>query len=323
MPTEQICFSCAPMEGLTGQVFRQTLLRHFPGDIRFFSPFISPTSSPSLDSREMRDVQPEDNKGVDLIPQILSNRAEDFLFTARKLEQLGYREVNLNLGCPSGTVTARGRGAGFLGRYEDLKQFLDRIFLDCPLPISVKTRLGVKSPDEFPALLSLFNCYPVKELIIHPRVREDFYRGPVRKDSFALAAAQVNMPLCYNGNIFTAVDFGLVRKEFPSVRSFMVGRGLIANPALIRELSGGAPIEKDELYSFHNGLMNGLKGLGWDDRVVLCHMKEYWYYMSCLFTERHKQLKRIGKAQSMSAYLGAVEALFRQESLVPGQGFCI
>ncbi|MBR2481629.1 MAG: tRNA-dihydrouridine synthase family protein, partial [Oscillospiraceae bacterium] len=180
-------FSCAPMEGLTARVFRKAFVQHFPNDLRFYSPFISPTSSSDLSSTEMKDVQLADNQGIDLVPQILSNHAHEFLFTVGKLQQLGYTEVNLNLGCPSGTVTARGRGSGFLKRKEELKVFLDEIYAGSPLPISIKTRVGFDCEEEFADILELYNRYPVHELIVHPRVRQDFYKGKVRMDAFALA----------------------------------------------------------------------------------------------------------------------------------------
>ncbi len=309
------------MEGLTGRVFRKAMMKHFPGNLRFYSPFISPTSSDNLKSTEMKDVQPEDNEGQELVPQILSNHADEFLFTAEKLRRLGYTEVNLNLGCPSGTVTARGRGSGFLRRKEELARFLDEIYAASPLPVSVKTRVGYAEEDEFPALVELYNRYPMTELIIHPRVREDFYKGRVRLDAFAHAAEHAKTPLCFNGDIFTPGDLQAIRERFPSVDSFMLGRGLVANPALARTLSGGSPLAKEELYAFQQTIFESFRALGWNDKVVICHMKEYWHYMTALFPDAHKYRKRIGKAQDMPAYRAAVESLFREQELREDPGF--
>ncbi len=313
--------SCAPMEGLTGRVFRQAMMRHFPGNLRFYSPFISPTSSADLKSTEMKDVQPEENVGQDLVPQILSNHADEFLFTVEKLQKLGYTEVNLNLGCPSGTVTARGRGSGFLKRQEELKRFLDEIYAKSPLPISIKTRVGFSEESEFPALVELYNQYPVTELIIHPRVREDFYKGRVRLDAFAHAAEHAKAPLTFNGDIFTPGDLRALQERFPSLDSFMLGRGLVANPALARTLSGGAALTKEELYAFQQTIFDSFRALGWNDKVVIYHMKEYWHYMSALFPDAAKYRKRIGKAQDMSGYRMAVESLFREQELREDPGF--
>lgn len=313
--------SCAPMEGLTGRVFRQAMTKHFPGELRFYSPFISPTSSGDLRSREMSDVQPEDNAGQDLIPQILSNHAEEFLFTAEKLRRLGYTEVNLNLGCPSGTVTARGRGSGFLKRRDELRRFLDGIYAASPLPVSIKTRVGFAEVDEFPALIELYNDYPVQELIVHPRVREDFYKGPVRLDAFAYAMEHAKAPLCYNGDIFIPGDLAALRQRFPALERVMLGRGLVANPALARMLGGGAALTKEELYAFQQSIFDAFRALGWNNKVVICHMKEYWHYMTALFPDAAKYRKRIGKAQDMAGYRMAVESLFREQELREDFGY--
>lgn len=313
--------SCAPMEGLTGRVFRAALCRHFPTPLRFYAPFLSPTSSPDLRSKEMSDVQPEENRGQELIPQILSNHAEEFLFAADKLRRLGYTEVNLNLGCPSGTVTARGRGAGFLRRREELQRFLDEIFAACPLAISVKTRVGFAEEDEFPALVELYNQYPLRELIVHPRVREDYYKGAVRLDAFAHAVTHAKAPLCFNGDIFTPDDLAALLSRFPTLDRVMLGRGLVANPALARTLGGGAALTKEELYAFQQSLCDGFRALGWSERVVICHMKEYWHYMTALFGDAAKYRKRIGKAQDMAGYRMAVESLFREQELRTGFGY--
>lgn len=314
-------FSCAPMEGLTARVFRKAFVQHFPNNLRFYSPFISPTSSPDLSSTEMKDVQLADNQGIDLVPQILSNHANEFLFTVEKLQKLGYTEVNLNLGCPSGTVTARGRGSGFLKRKEELKLFLDEIYAGSPLPISIKTRVGFDSEEEFADILELYNCYPVHELIVHPRVRQDFYKGLVRMDAFALAVECSRAPVCYNGDIFSVEDFRAVTERFPTVDHVMIGRGLVANPALVRELSGGAKLTKEELIAYHETLLEGFRSLGWNDRPVISHMKEFWHYMSCLFPDHAKYRKRIGKSQDLTGYRMAVDSLFREQELLEHPAF--
>lgn len=313
--------SCAPMEGLTTSVYRAVLMRHFPGEIRFYSPFISPTSSGELNSHELRDVQPEKNEGITLIPQILTNHAEPFLFTADKLAQLGYRELNLNVGCPSGTVVSRGRGAGFLAHPEELDAFLRQIFSSSPLPISIKTRIGMSDPKEFPRLLSIYNQYNVRELIVHPRVRTDFYRGAIHPESMAYAVDNSALPLCYNGDIFTKQDFDALREKYPSLNSFMLARGQIANPALLRELSGGAPITKEELYAFQQDLFESYLALGWSEKSVLARMKEYWQYMSSLLQNQHKSFKRIAKSQDLTQYRANVDFVFAVDELVPGGGF--
>lgn len=191
----------APMEGITGAVFRRTHHEFFPGIDKYFMPFITPTTQEKLTPRQKRDVLPEYNEGVPAVPQLLTRTAADFIWAANTLASLGYAEVNLNLGCPSGTVTAKGKGAGFLAHPDELDRFLDAVFSACTVPISIKTRLGVHDPAEFEALLEIYSRYPVAELTIHPRVRQDFYKGRVREDAFAAALPHCPMPVCYNGDL--------------------------------------------------------------------------------------------------------------------------
>ena len=181
------------MEGITGFVFRNAFHQVFSGVDRYYTPFLSPGPDIGIPKRDRRDILPENNRGVPVVPQILTNRAEDFLKTAELLYDFGYREVNLNLGCPSGTVVAKKKGAGFLSEPALLKNFLDDVFYGASrmmpdLRISVKTRIGVNSPEEFPPLLAMFRQYPMSELIIHPRVRKEQYKGLVHMDVFADAA---------------------------------------------------------------------------------------------------------------------------------------
>ena len=191
----------APMEGVTGAVYRRTHHEYFPGIDKYFMPFITPTTNERLTPRQKRDVAPEVNRGVPAVPQLLTKSAADFIWAANALFGMGYGEVNLNLGCPSGTVTAKGKGAGFLRDPEALDRFLDAVFSACTGAVSVKTRLGMQDPAEFAPLLDIYNRYPIAELTIHPRVRQDFYRGQVREADFAAALPRCRMPVCYNGDI--------------------------------------------------------------------------------------------------------------------------
>lgn len=195
--------SFAPLEGITGWVFRQVHQRRFPGLDRYYAPFFAPTTDSPLTGRGLSDLQPDHNQGVSVVPQLLANQAEAFLAAARVLQDLGYAEVNLNLGCPSGTVVAKGKGAGFLAHPQALDAFLADIFSRTDLAISIKTRIGVEDAAEWPALLAIFRRYPLRELIIHPRLRRDFYRGPVRQGAFQYAVDHCDLPLCYNGDLFT------------------------------------------------------------------------------------------------------------------------
>jgi len=223
----------APMEGLTDSIYRKAHHAHFPGVTRYYMPFISPTVHRTLTPREARELPKADSVLFDAVPQLLTKVAEDFLWAAGVCRDLGYQEVNLNLGCPSGTVTAKGKGAGMLRDLDHLRAFLDGIYDAAPLPISVKTRLGYEAPEEFPTILDILNDYPICELTVHPRVRMDFYNGSVNMDAFRYCLEHSKAPVCYNGNLCSIIQIEAFQKEYPQVNSLMIGRGLIGDPGML------------------------------------------------------------------------------------------
>lgn len=230
-------FYMAPLEGITGYIYRNTLDRYFPGADRYYTPFIVPDQNHPLRSRELRDILPENNQVKQLIPQIMTNDAQRFKEAADALLEYGYQEVNLNLGCPSGTVTARKKGAGFLSVPDELDRFLDRIFSENKVRISIKTRIGMSQPEEAFRLMEIYNQYPMSELIIHPRTREEFYRGMPHLLLYGELFAMSRMPVCYNGNLLTKQDYELFRSRFPETQYVMLGRGALADPGLIGRLA--------------------------------------------------------------------------------------
>ena len=244
----------APMEGLTGFVFRQVFSRHFTGADDWFIPFVTPTTLPQFTDRQMRELAPEANAGIHAVPQLLTRRTADFLWSAKALADMGYDEVNFNLGCPSNTVTAKKKGAGLLTEPDLLRRFFDAVFAACPLPVSVKTRLGKATAETFPALLELYNDYPICELIVHPRVQADQYHGHPDLDMFAYALAHSRAPVCYNGDLFDAPAVRAFQARFPTVERVMLGRGLAANPGLIGQLRTGEAPTAAQLQLFHDRL---------------------------------------------------------------------
>ncbi len=238
-------FYMAPLEGITGHVFRRTLCECFGSIDRYFIPFIKPNQHGHLSSRERQDVLPGNNPGMYAIPQILTNSVEDFARTARKLRQYGYQEINLNLGCPSGTVVSKKRGSGFLAFPEELDRFLDGVFEQTDAEVSIKTRIGKDSPEEFGRLLEIYNQYPVKELIIHPRVQKDMYRNHPNWEVFGEACKNSRHPVCYNGDLFCAEAYQKAKEAFPEVDRWMFGRGLLMNPGLCRQIRQGVGLEDE------------------------------------------------------------------------------
>lgn len=307
-------FDFAPMEGITDDLFRRLHHKYFPGVDRYFTPFLSPASGRVFSKKELREVLPENNPGISLVPQLLTNRAEQFLAGAEILKELGYEEVNLNLGCPSGTVTAKGKGSGFLfpERREALEAFLDEIFARCPLAISVKTRLGKTEPEEFSALLELYNRYPIRTLTIHPRVQQDFYRKPVRMEWFFRAAEESKNPLCLSGGVATKADFErLFAGEVPP-EHLMLGRGLVADPSLVQKLRGKPGATRETLQAFHEELFQETAARLGSPRSTMFRMKELWGYFILMFDRRDACRKALRKTTSLTEYQAVVARIFRE-----------
>ncbi len=324
----------APMQGVTGYVFRKMHNRFYGCIDEYYTPFIVPNQTRRLTSREMNDILPEHNQGVHVVPQILTNHPENFMWAAGKVKALGYEEVNLNLGCPSGTVVSKGRGAGFLAYPQELDRFLDMVsesLRKLDMRLSVKTRIGVESPEEFEGLLRIFNRYPLEKMIIHPRVRTDYYRNAPNLDMFRMAVEQSVNPLCYNGDLFSAGDFNAFCKKFPGAEAVMLGRGLLANPALAEEINGmrcadgarekGFQSERQRLRAFHDALLDGYREAITGDRNVLFKMKEVWFYLAYAFEDGSRHVKKIRKAQKMTDYLSAVDRLFSERELSKSPAF--
>lgn len=302
-------YEFAPLEGITDELFRTLHRRYFPGVDRYYTPFLCPGEGRTFSKKELCEL--ERQAGEPLVPQLMTNRAALFLAGARQLRDLGYREVNLNLGCPSGTVTAKGKGAGFLTpqRREDLRAFLDEIFLRCPIEISVKTRLGWAAPEEFEALLELYNRYPIRELIVHPRVRQDLYRRPVRMEWFLRAMETSRNPLCLSGGVAVAGDMAKLEGK---PQALMLGRGLVADPALVRKLQGGPGADRETLCSFHEALFQETAARLGSPRSTMFRMKELWRYWILLFDRRETCQKALRKTTSLTEYQAVVARIFRE-----------
>jgi len=321
----------APMEGITGYTYRNTHHDIYPGLDAYFSPFLSPNQHHAINPKEKRDILPEHNRNVPLIPQVLTNKAEYFLRTARELKEVhGYEEVNLNLGCPSKTVVSKGKGSGFLAEPEKLEHFFDEVFEETEKAgtsvyprISVKTRLGMETADEFKKLLELYNRYPLSELIIHPRVQKDFYKNTPNWEAFSAAVQGSRHSLCYNGDICTLEDYLRVKEHFPTVEKMMIGRGLLRNPELAMEIQAyecciaegktwnGYEVSVGKLRTYHDRLFERYTEQMSGDTNVLFKMKELWVYLESRFPKKEKQIKKMKKAGKLAEYERLAEELFR------------
>ena len=314
-------FLFAPMEGVTDYSYRLAHSRFFPGVSRYYSPFIAANQTCSMKTREKEDVAPEHNSGVVLVPQILTNNADVFLWAVDQMACRGWKRVNLNLGCPSATVFTHGKGAGFLTDISRLDFFFERVFdglASRDVEISVKTRIGVEDPEEAGELLRIFQRYPIAELIVHPRLRKDFYLGEPDLDTYQLFYEEYRGSLVYNGDIRTPSDLRALLRRFPDTKTVMIGRGLIANPALVRVLQGGEEIGNGELQAFHDEVLERRLAALQGFQNTEGKMKELWYYMGGLFPGSERELKRIKKAHSLEEYRAAAAKLFREGRISAG-----
>lgn len=305
----------APMEGLTDMVYRRTHHEFYPGVDRYYTPFVSPTQHHVFTQRQLRELSAENNAGVPVVPQLLGKNADDFLWAVNALADMGYTEVNLNLGCPSSTVTAKGKGSGFLAHPVMLEQFLETIYTASPLPISIKSRLGMESPEEFDRILSIYNRFPVCELILHPRTKREMYNGAVHMDAFQRAQEIARMPVCYNGDLFTPDDVNRFSDAYPAIECVMIGRGLVADPAMTTKLLGGRN-DKAMLRQFHLALCGQYVDVFESEANAMPRMKAIWAHMLGRFDGGEKHRKALIKTKRWGDFLAVTEDIFQTYDLL-------
>lgn len=298
----------APMEGITTYTYRNTHFELFGGCDEYYAPFIVPTDNERISMKTLRDIVSENNIVKPKI-QVMCTTGTAFCEFAKKVKNLGFNEVNLNLGCPSGTVVKKKRGSGALKDADALDSFLDYIFSNAEIDITVKTRAGFYSHEEFPHLLDIFNKYPIKELIIHPRIREEYYKGEPNMQTYDIAYVKQKLKLCYNGNIYSKNNYDEIARNYPLTQSIMIGRGAIKNPAIFREIKGGKKLKTDELIAFSNLLQERYFKLLQSDRYTLHRLKEIWIYAIQNFPKEAKIAKAIKKSGKLIELNNAINCL--------------
>ena len=303
----------APMEGLTDRVWRQAHQKWFGwagAPAKYYAPFLSPPENRVLIKKKMAELAPEANPGAPVVPQLLAKDGALAAWMVGQLRQLGYTEVNLNFGCPSGTVTAKGKGSGMLRDLGKLDAFLAALFAEAEGPLTVKTRLGVEKPEEFAAVLEIYNRYPIAELTIHPRVMRQQYRGIADREAFAKALPECRMPVCYNGDLTTVEQLRALEADFPTVQSLMVGRGIIADPALFRQALGGPAATKEELRGYLDDLYQGYTALFGSAGCAISRMKGHWFYLIHRFEGSERLEKQLRKLREPWEYETVVNQIF-------------
>ncbi|MBR4985428.1 MAG: tRNA-dihydrouridine synthase family protein [Proteobacteria bacterium] len=317
----------APLEGITSYTYRNVHHELFPGLDAYFAPFIQPKQTHVLETREKKDIDPVNNSGITLVPQIMANTADNFLWAAQELAARGYDTVNLNLGCPRATIVTRHKGSGMLADLDTLERFLDDIYngvANNGPKISLKTRIGKDDANCAQKLISLYNKYPLPELIIHPRTQKDMYTGTPRWDVLEDCLRISKHAICLNGNIFSPADHQELTARFPTekypnIKAMMLGRGLIADPVLHREITQNRPVTQSELKRYHDTLFKAWDALNYGTSTLLHRTSELWFYLGCMFKDADKYVHKIRKAKNIPTYQAAVEQLF--EHCEPGGYF--
>ncbi|MDO4475607.1 MAG: tRNA-dihydrouridine synthase family protein [Lachnospiraceae bacterium] len=317
---------CAPMEGLTVYSFRRNHSSLYNGVDRYFTPFLTANQNLHFQKKEIREILPENNEGICLIPQVMTNKADQMLWAMEEIASYGYREINLNLGCPYPTVVTRHKGAGFLEDGWVMDAFFDAVFEGLerinanrptdPLKLSVKTRIGIRDPEEMDGILEIYNRYPICELIIHPRLQKQMYQGTPYMDVFARAAAAAKMPVSYNGDIRTAEDARKLLEQFPDLHAIMIGRGLMSDPALGERICGqevpaaGSLEDLERLREYMERQYFGYKEYVMRDKEVISHIKELWFHVGRRFPEKEREVSKICRAKTREDYVQAVARFF-------------
>lgn len=296
----------APMEGITDSIYRRLHHKYFGGVDRYYMPFLSPTIHRQLTHKEDRELPFADTEDFTAVPQILTKVADDFLWAAQVCADRGYEEVNLNVGCPSGTVVSKGKGSGMLRDAAALDAFLAEVFSKSPLPISVKTRLGLENKDEFSAILAIYNRYPIQELTIHPRTRKQFYNGELHMDIFAYAMENSVNPLCFNGELRTNSQISEFSCRFPTIEAVMIGRGLIADPGMLTP--GGTT--RQSLKAFTDELTETYISAFGGARNAMFRMKENWSFLRHRFDGSERLWKQLRKTTDLTEYKAITAEIF-------------
>ena len=306
----------APFQGITGQVFRTCYAKHFSGVDKLFTPyFASINNEKRLPERKLMELSHLKENGIQVIPQILSKDADEIIRFAKLIEQLGFTELNWNLGCPYPQVANKKRGSGMLPYPSLVAEIMENVFAEIKINFSIKCRTGYFSPDEIDELVPVFNRFPLSELIIHPRIGKQLYSGTADPEKFAHIENQLRMPVVYNGDIFSKEDFIGLQQKFPSVTHWMIGRGILSDPFLPARIKGLAlpADEKKQLRKFIENLYLEYRRSTNDSLATIGFMKEYWRYLSESFENPHKVLKKIKKTRSFDEYEEVVAGFFSNE----------
>lgn len=308
----------APFQGITTPTFRNVYAQHFSGIDKLFTPyFFKVKSNEKLSVKNLSALKNQTENNIEVVPQILSKDADEIIWFAQKCQQIGFKELNWNLGCPYPQVANKKLGSGLLQYPYLVDDILQKVMSEIKIPLSIKCRLGYHSKDELSDLIPIFNTYPLHEITIHARIAKQLYSGETDRNTFEQVTSQLNAPLVYNGDIFTSQDYLQFKDRFPRINHVMLGRGILKDPFLPARIKGiDLPDNpKNHLRLFMDDLYYGYRKEKNDQLSLLSALKEYWTYLIYAFDEPTKVYRKLKKCKSFDAYENAVYAVFSEYNL--------
>ncbi|MDR0365205.1 MAG: tRNA-dihydrouridine synthase family protein [Bacteroidales bacterium] len=316
----------APMLGFNEYQFRNIYTKHFRGLDAIIMPFVTLVEGRNVKMDHIKDVWPQNNDcNVALVPQILGNSGEMFFTMNRRLKELGYSEVNWNLGCPAPRVVSHKRGSGLLPYPETIDQVLETVFQNQNIDISVKLRLGYKSPTEIEKIVPILNRYPLKSIVIHPRIATQIYDGMINLDAFERLLPDIHHPVVYNGDITSVERFHILKNRFPQIDQWMIGRGIFWDPFLPERIKGiyheTRESAKFRFEAFHRDLFDAVVQRSFLERNALNKMKEYWKYFKELYQNGQDIFDKIKYCNSCKAIKERFLSIYNEESFKNSLGY--
>jgi tRNA-dihydrouridine synthase B len=305
----------SPLQGFTDFRFRNAFHRYFGGIDTFYSPYIKLNGKLVIKGSYERDILPENNTTLEVIPQIITNDAEEFLFVAKYVQQLGYKELNWNLGCPYPMVAKCGMGSGLISNTSQIEHILKRVHNETDIIVSMKMRMGYENPTEILDVFPILEQYPIKNIAIHARIGKQLYKGGVDLDSFQKCLDTSKQKIYYNGDITSVEKFRMMQDRFPSIDHWMIGRGLIADPflpSMIKNNTTEYPKNKLEIFeAFHDTIYQEYEAYLSGPTPIRMKMLGFWEYFSESFSNPQKTFKKIKKAGNSKNYEIAVKEIFK------------
>jgi tRNA-dihydrouridine synthase B len=304
----------SPLQGFTDFRFRNAFQTHFGGIDTFYAPYIRLNGKLEIKPSYQRDLEPHNNEKINLIPQVMTNDPDEFLFVADYVKSLGYRELNWNLGCPYPMVTKRGMGAGLIANVNRIEEVLDRVHQEKDILVSMKMRMGYEHSAEIFDVFPILDKFPIKSIAIHARIGKQLYKGGVDLDAFERCLDRTRHTIYYNGDITSVDYFKMLSARFPTIKHWMIGRGLIADPFLPMMIKNGTSNYPQNRWknfrAFHDTLFSDIESALSGSSHVLVKMESYWEYFAQSFPDPHRTFKKIKKAKNKPHYLDAVESIF-------------